>query len=227
MRSDSRSPVRTAGGSSPIRKPGTNASPPPRGRVTPSAKASAPPLAVRTCSAVWSGQIPQLVRGDPRRQLIPESEAFDLRAVLELVEAGVAAADRAAKGLRIAFAVSKMVTIGEDDLAGRFSPLEPLEALARHGWVQNDPGELEVIGVHRDPDLRVDRGPVVDAGERSAHRAMRYELEHERTEELGPCAARDLGTVGRWRVRRSSDAIAGTLSLWARSRDPASFARSV
>ena len=57
-RSDSRSAARTADGSSPIRNPGTNVSPPPRGRVRPSANASAlRPPPVRMCSAVSSGQI--------------------------------------------------------------------------------------------------------------------------------------------------------------------------
>src|SRR5664279_4709265 len=58
-----------------------------------------------------------------------------------------------------------------------------------------DPSGLDVVGVHGQPDPRVDRGPVMDAREHLADRPVRCELEHERTEELGPRDAGQLDAV--------------------------------
>ncbi len=143
---------------------------------------------------VWADRS-QLVCGNPRRQLLPESEAVDPRAALELVQASLAATYRAAEGLRIPLTVAEMVAVSKDNLAWRRLPLEPLEPLARHHWIQDDPSGPNVVGVDRHPDLRVDRRPVVHAGEHLTDRPVRYELKHERTQELRPRRAGQLDAV--------------------------------
>ena len=126
------------------------------------------------------------MRGDARRELFAEREALHLRAALELVQADLGAADRAAERLRVALGVAEVVAVGEDDLVRSRRALEPLEAFARHQRVDDDPGGLDVERVDGDPDSRVDRRPVVDAREHLADRAMRGELERERADELRP-----------------------------------------
>src|SRR2546426_4682861 len=77
-----------------------------------------------------------------------------------------------------------MVAVGEDDLAGGFSPLKPLQALARNHRVEEDPGGFDVVGVHGQPDLRVDRGPVVETREHLADRPVRCELQDRKSTRL-------------------------------------------
>ena len=132
------------------------------------------------------------MRGDPRRQLLPERESLHLVSVLELVQARFAAANRAAERIHITLAVAEVVAVRQDDLLRGLSPLEPIQTLARHHRVEKDPGGLNVVGVDRQPDSGVDRGPVVDAGEHLADRPVRYELEDEWTDELRPRRAAEL-----------------------------------
>ena len=69
---------------------------------------------------VWADRS-QLVRGDSGRQFLSERETLDARTTLELVQADLAATDRASECLRELLGVAEVVPVGQDYLAGRLS----------------------------------------------------------------------------------------------------------
>ena len=109
-----------------------------------------------------------LVDDDAAGQLLPELKRGHRAAALELVHA-VADAMHLGPELPLELeAVARVVAVGEHGVLGR--PVgEPFEPLCRQQGVKCDPLLGEVIGADLLADMRVNGGPVPEAGSNFSH----------------------------------------------------------
>ena len=102
----------------------------------------------------------------------PKRKPYDVGAIVELVQPGLVAADRAAEHLGEALTVAQVVAVGEQDSLGPSVAGDRVDTVLGHARIDQRRRRDVEMRVHRAPDALVEGRPMQHARKDLVHRNL-------------------------------------------------------